>query len=110
MIIFAIVIGSIYALWILYLAVMNLQRARDSGKLTKSAYYLGLPILYTGLLIDFLVNIFILSFIFIDLPKEFLVTSRLKRYVNNKSGWRKKLAIWFALNLLDSFDPSGKHI
>ncbi len=103
-------VGSIYLLWLFYIAVMNLQRARDAGTLTRPAYYLGLPILYAGLVIDFLVNVFVLTWLFLDLPKEFLVTSRLQRYVNGSNGWRKSLAIWFAVNLLDVFDPSGRHI
>jgi hypothetical protein len=99
-----------YICWIFYLAIMNLQRARNANLLTPIAYKFGLPILYTGLLIDFLVNIFGLTIMFLDLPKEWLVTSRLTRYWNGSIGWRHSLAHWYAINLLDNFDPSGKHI
>jgi hypothetical protein len=101
---------SIYVLWIFYLAVMNLQRSRDAGTLTRPAYYLGLPILYIGLAIDAFVNVFILTWMFLDLPREPLVTARLSRYAAGSNGWRKTLALWYAVNLLDTFDPSGKHI
>lgn len=100
---------SMYALWLFYLAVMNLQRARDAGTLTKPAYCLGLPILYIGLALDCFVNLTVLSIILIEPPHEWLVTSRLERHFHG-SGWRQSVAIWFAVNLLDTFDPSGKHI
>ena len=64
-------IGSIYALWLMYLAVMNLSRAKEAGKLTKTALVLGMPIFLTG--------------------------------------WREVVAAWFCFNLLNAFDPGGKH-
>jgi hypothetical protein len=102
--------ASFYVLWILYLAVMNLQRAHDAGTITRPAYCLGLPLLYLGLLVDFLVNVFPVTVLFLELPRELLVTARLTRYANGPDGWRKRLALWFAHNLLDTFDPSGQHV
>jgi hypothetical protein len=99
-----------YILWVLYICVMSLKRARDAGTLSKVAYALGLPLLYAGLLIDFIVNVTILTVLFLDLPNEWLVTARLTRYAKGKHGWRRSLSIWFADNLLDAFDPSGRHI
>lgn len=101
---------SIYVLWLFFLAVMNLQRARDAGTLTRAAYFLGLPILYAGLLIDILVNVVVLTVLFLELPREWLVTARLTRYARGSAGWRRTMALWFAVNLLDTFDPSGRHI
>lgn len=103
-------LASFYLLWILYLAVMNLQRARDNGTITRAAYRLGLPLLYGGLLVDCLVNVIPVSMLFLELPRECLVTQRLTRHAHDVDGWRKRLAIWFAYNLLDTYDPSGKHV
>jgi len=102
--------GMLYLLWLLYLAVMNLQRARDAGTLSKVALYLGLPLLYFGLLVDFLVNVLVMTVVLLEIPREWLVTSRLKRHKATGSGWRHAIAVWFGENLLDAFDPSGKHI
>lgn len=102
-------VGSTYVLWMFYLAVMSLMRARDAGKLSRPAYILGLPILWTGLFIDCVVNIFVASVVFLEPPRELLVTSRLTRLVHRNSGWRGKLALWVCINLLDQFDPSGHH-
>lgn len=103
-------VGVLYICWIMYQAVMNLKRARDAGTLPKPAYYLGLPLLYFGLLIDFLSNIGPTSIIFLELPREFLVTQRLTRHAFGEPGWRRDLARWFAANLLDPFDPDGSHV
>lgn len=100
----------VFATWIQYLAVMNLQRARDAGTLSRVAYYLGQPVLYAGLLCDFVVNSVFASLLFLAVPREFLVTQRLTRYANGPDGWRKRLALWLAHNLLDPFDPSGQHV
>ena len=102
---------GLYTLWIFYLAVMNLKRARDAGSMTRTALWFGYPVLFAGLLCDLFVNVVIATLIFADLPRELTVTRRLKRYVTTRPGtWRANAAAWFALNLLDSFDPSGKHV
>lgn len=99
-----------YLLWVLYQAVMNLQRARDNRTLPRPAYYLGLPILWVGLALDCAVNMTLASLLFLELPHELLVTSRLERQVFDGSGWRQRLARWIAANLLDPFDPRGSHV
>lgn len=99
---------SPYLLWLFFLAVMNLQRARDSGTLSRPAFYLGMPLLYLGLVIDFLVNTFVATIVFLEVPKEVTLTARLSRHISG-SGYRKRLAKWVCTNLLDAFDPSGCH-
>lgn len=99
---------AFYALWILYLAVMNLSRVKNMGKLTPLTTALGTPVLFTGYILDALVNWILMTVILLELPKEITVTSRLQRH-NQSTGWRKKVAQWFE-PLLDPFDPSGDHI
>lgn len=102
--------GLLYVTWLFYLAVMNLKRAKDAGTISRAALFLGYPVLFIGLLFDLAVNVTVCSVLFLDLPRETLMTARLKRYNETDTGWRKQLALWFAYNLLDVFDPSGKHI
>lgn len=97
-----------YALWLWYLAVMSLKRARDAGRLSRVAYVMGLPILWSGLLIDCAVNLAVATILFLELPREWLVTARLSRLAHN-GGWRARLALWICANLLDQFDPDGHH-
>lgn len=103
-------IGTPYALWVFYLAVMNLKRAKDAGTLSRPALWLGTPILFIGWVLDFVSNVLPFSLLFLDIPRETLVTARLKRYAYGPNGWRKRFALWFADHILDDFDPSGKHI
>lgn len=100
--------GSMYALWVFYLAVMNLKRARDAGYLVGFVYYLAQPVVLVGILTDIFVNLFVCSLIFLERPRESLVTSRLKRHINSE-GWRSSVAAWICVNLLNKFDPSGNH-
>jgi hypothetical protein len=104
----AIGFGATYALWVFYLAVMNLKRAKDAGLLSKTAMALGYPVLIFGYLLDCFVNVFVLTLLLLELPRETTVTSRLKRH-NKGTGWRKAVAAW-AEPLLDPYDPSGDHI
>ena len=100
---------AFYVLWILYLAVMNLKRVRDEGKLTSLAKVLGLPVLFIGYILDAFLNILVMTIILFEVPQELTVSERLKRHNKYSTGWRKSVAIWFE-PLLDPYDPSGDHI
>lgn len=104
-----ITIPLLYLCWVLYLAIMALSAARRKGNLPKPALYLAYPLLGFGYLVDFLSNM-VITVLFLDFPREVLVTSRLQRYANGPDGWRRRLGLWFARNLLDPFDPKGYHV
>jgi hypothetical protein len=102
-------LGAMYLLWIFYLAVMNLKRAKNAGLLNKTAVVLGTPVLIVGYLLDAFVNITLMTLVFQEMPQEMTVTARLKRHIKESSGWDLRAAAWF-IPLLDPFDPSGRHI
>lgn len=91
------------------LASMALIRAKSEGALSTSAKVLGYPVVGVGLALDFALNMTVFAVLFVDPPREKLVTARLRRLSANK-GWRGKMARWFAAELLDPFDPSGRHV
>lgn len=99
----------IYALWIFYLAVMNLKRAKDAGLLSRTAKVLGYPVLIVGWVLDFIVNVAVMTVVLLEIPEELTVTARLKRHNRESTGWRKAVVLWFE-PLLDPYDPSGNHI
>lgn len=99
---------KLYAFWMLYLAVMALYRAHLQKALTKIGYVLGLPLLLVGLLVDFVMNITVFSVLFLELPREWLVTGRLQRHIK-QSGWRYSLAKFICEHLLNFADPTGNH-
>jgi len=100
---------GLVVLWVLYLASMNLMRAKAAGTISKTATVLGYPVVGAGLALDFVFNLTIFSILFVDPPQEKTITVRLRRLAGD-DGWRGRFARWFARELLDPFDPSGKHV
>lgn len=100
---------SLFLLWIFFLAIMNLKGVRDTTGLPKEVLIPAKIALFIGWVLDFIVNL-LLSFFFIDIPRETTVTARLKRYAYGKDGWRKKFTLWFSTRYLDPFDPRKKHV
>lgn len=101
--------GLTYALWIFYLAVMNLKRAKKAGLLNKTALVLGMPVLIVGLLLDFIVNITVMTLVLFEMPDELTVTARLKRHHKESTGWRLRVVLWLE-PILDPYDPEGDHV
>jgi hypothetical protein len=102
-------IAASHALWGMFVICMALKRVRDEGKLTVAMKVFGYPFLFIGLAVDLLVNVFIGSALFLEIPRELTLSSRLWRHSTQGSGYRQKLALWLRVNLLDAIDPSGIH-
>lgn len=98
-----------YALYVFYAAVMNIKRVRDLGKLTLLGKIFGYPTLIIGLILDLIINVFVMTFLLLELPRELTVTSRLKRHHEESTGWRLAIVKFFE-PVLDPLDPSGDHI
>ena len=106
-------------LWLLhvfYAACMNFKRIRDEAKkkgeklhwVTMTSGYASLLV---GWILDFRCNVIECWAIFLEPPKEALVTDRLKKYVHGSEGWRKNRAWAMAKAFeLDKLDPSGNHL
>ena len=104
-----IILGATYALYVFYAAVMNIKRVRDAGKLTWMGKVLGYPTLVIGLILDLFVNLTLMTFVLLELPRELTVTARLKRHHKESTGWRLAVVKFFE-PVLDPLDPSGDHI
>lgn len=100
---------SLWAFWGLYVLVMGLYRAHLQKRLSRATYAMGAPFLLIGLAVDLFMNVTVASVVFVQPPRQFLVTARLASHVKEGSGWRYKIANWVCNNLLDVFDPSGNH-
>lgn len=68
-----------------------------------------MPVVGFGYLMDVAANLFIAPLVFLDWPREALVTARLIRYKRTDTGWRNRLATFICEHLLDVFDPTGDH-
>lgn len=112
----AVFVLDTWALWVLYLGVMNLDRVYDAGQFPPGAERVARLTLFVGYIQDFVYNIVWASVLFLDPPRELLVTSRLRRYkygdrnLPSVSGWRLALTYWFVDNALDPYEHDGQHV
>lgn len=106
-------LAAIYGLWFFYLAIMNLKRAKDAGRMTPFAKVFAYGIAVPGFILDIAVNVTIGTLLFLEPPhyKRLTLSARMSHhYEAGSTAWRSRLAHWFARNLLDPYDPSGQHI
>jgi len=103
--------AALYALWIFFVAVMGLSRCKEAGTLSKPALFFGIPVLVVGYALDIFVNLTVCTVLFLEIPTGWTVTGRLKDHIYRgvPGSWRERMAAWFCANLLNSFDPDGKH-
>jgi hypothetical protein len=103
------IVFSAWVLWVIYTAMMRLKQVREAGKLTLAMKVLGYPVLFFGLVIDFLLNAIPGSIIFMEWPREYTLSERLWRHSQESTGYKQKVAELIRVNLLDAIDPSGVH-
>jgi len=92
--------------WGMYLSVMNLIEQKE--RLSFESKCFAYPLAAVGVILDFLYNVVYGSIMFLELPREWLLTKRLNRHIGEDT-WRGKLANWFCVHLLDPFDSKGYH-
>lgn len=100
---------AFWALWVLFLATMNLGQSKAEGKLHGFALGAGYTVLAVGLLVDFVVQVTVATVILLELPRELTVSGRVERLCREGHGYRLALAVWFRRVLLAPFDRSGGH-
>lgn len=111
---FALLIIGVPSLYIGYGFVMAAKRADDEGKSQKFVQNVDLFIALPFVLLDALINVFVLSVLTLDFRWKYtftLVTGRLCMYNAKEDEWayRRFYADLFAA-FLDGKDPSGDHV
>lgn len=104
-----ILLADLYLFFIMYVASMGMIRAHAEKKLNGLLWVLCLPFVAVSIVLDFINNVLLFSLIFFELPKEWLVTERLKRHAKQHT-FRGKLSRWIGETILDPFDHTGSHI
>lgn len=102
-------LAALYVMWILYVALQALDRARRAGLLSRTARVLSVPMLLIAGPLDVLINVTLGTLMFGQIPRELTLSQRLERHVAH-TGWRGALARWIARSLLDPFEHDGRHI
>jgi hypothetical protein len=92
-----------------YVLFTAIYRAHLKKQLRWFHYIIFAPALVIAYLLDILAQYTVATVIFMDRPQEHLVTDRLQRYLANPNHKHFKKAKWFCENMLDIFDPTGKH-
>ena len=106
----------VFAIWIfmivfytLYIAAINMYH--DWASIATWVKVLTWPILVSMITVDFIANVTLFTFAFLDLPRELLVTKRLERYRTDAYNGtrRQKVAVVICTQALNPFDPTRHH-
>jgi hypothetical protein len=103
------VICAAYALWVCYLALMNVYRVKREGKLKRVQLVLASPLLIVGGVLDVAFNLIVGTVLLLDTPQEWTLSARLARLNNGDTGWRGRIAEKVGTYLLHDFDPTWNH-
>lgn len=100
--------------FVFYLAIMN--AIANKKDVAWPAWVFIAPMVIVGVSLDVTLNILVGTVMFLDLPREFLFTKRLKSYrqlpIATLSGmalYRGKLASFWCEKILNAFDPTKCH-
>jgi hypothetical protein len=103
------VLLGLWLFWSLYVYTMGLYRAFLLKRLKGLSLVMATPVVVISFVLDFIAQMTVFSALFLDPPRDWLVTYRLRRYMVGPDGWRKRLANYLCHHLLDPFDPTGAH-
>jgi len=91
--------------FVCFVAIMKMREIKDEiFSLHWSVRWCCFLILAIGLVLDTLLNWIVLTVAFVELPHEFLSTSRVVRHKFHSTHWRNYMALWFCAHWLIPFD------
>jgi len=105
------IIIAVFYLWYLT-AMWFLRRRHQLREKLGPIYWWIVGIVLGGIVLDVAFNWSFAILIFMDWPKEVMFTKRLQRYREGwlyKATWRMRLADTICENMLNKYDPTGKH-
>lgn len=98
---FAVTVVCMFGTFVFLCAVLKLRDARDGGKLQNAPKIIMTFAWFTlliGLVLDTALNI-LLSPILLELPHEFLTTSRVSRLKIDGTDWQRNVSNWLCKQL-----------
>ena len=105
----ALTLAALWAFWLLYVFTMGLYRAFLLGRLKGLSLVMCSPVVAVAAVLDFAMQMTVFTVVFAEMPRDWLVTHRLRRYLRTDHGWRTRWAVYLCHHLLDPFDPTGAH-
>lgn len=98
------IVVALFVMWMLYVLItLVMPMAREIKRKSPFMYYTFTSLAYAARWYDILLNVFLFSLLFWDIPREKTITGRMKRYLAG-SGWRYKVADWVCKNMLEPID------
>ena len=91
--------------WTFFLAVMHLRIIRDTIGFTKVNIIPAYSTLVVGLILDATLNL-VMCLPLLDLPREMLLTGKLKRLIMEDLGWRGDVAEFLCQHFLVPADKN----
>lgn len=107
----ALTLAALWVFWLLYVFTMGVYRAFLTGRLKGLSLLMCSPVVAGAFLVDLLMQFTVFAVVFAEVPREWLVTHRLRRYMRElpPEHWRRRWADYLCHHLLDPFDPTGAH-
>ena len=107
----ALTLAALWVFWLLYVFTMGLYRAFLMGRLKGLSLVMCSPVVAFAFAVDLVMQFTVFSIVFAEVPRDWLVTHRLRRYMRElpPEHWRRRWADYLCKHLLDPFDPTGAH-
>lgn len=107
----ALTLAALWVFWLLYVFTMGLYRALLMGRLKGLSLLMCAPVVAVAFVVDLLMQFTVFTIVFAEVPRDWLVTHRLRRYMRElpPEHWRRRWADYLCHHLLDPFDPTGVH-
>jgi hypothetical protein len=107
----ALTLAALWLFWLLYVFTMGLYRAMLSGRLKGLSLVMCAPVVAVAFIVDLVMQFTVFAIVFAEVPRDWLVTHRLRRYMRDlpPAHWRRRWADYLCRHLLDPFDPTGAH-
>lgn len=97
------------ATFLLFLAGMVVERGKKDGNLPELSAFLVKMLWPLAAVHNFANNVWTMTLVCLDPPREPATTMRMNRYADGPDGWRKRLALFIREQLLNWADPDGVH-
>ncbi len=104
-------LAAMWAFWALYVFTMGLYRAFLKRRLRGLSLIMCSPVVALAFALDVVMQLTVFTIVFLELPRDPLVTYRLRRYMRElpPEHWRRRWTDYLCKHLLDPFDPTGSH-
>lgn len=100
---------ALYVLWVAFLAVANIEFSVHQKDVKMHVQITAIPLVAVMIAMDVVFNVFVFTLLLAEWPREWTVSQRLRRHMQNAGGWRRGVAL-FVEAYLDPFDHLGDHI